>query len=212
MPSNYSTNYEAVLPPNWIDKITENRSVIVHSLTCEFCGISLLSDKANGGWLYRFIRINPRPMVAFNRLLFCWHCQRQVHRRERNFKNIWMLGWPIDRYVRFKLRGFDKEEGLDDQKILKELIALHKEPKNRKPAQRVKVIKRKKTRKYANRFQIFKRDRYRCQICGVSAQYGEDVRLEIDHIQPRSQGGGNNPDNLWVLCFACNRGKGASQL
>ena len=55
------------------------------------------------------------------------------------------------------------------------------------------------------RFKIFKRDNYRCQICGRSAQDG--VVLEVDHKVPVSKGGSHTPENLWTLCFTCNRGK-----
>jgi 5-methylcytosine-specific restriction endonuclease McrA len=55
------------------------------------------------------------------------------------------------------------------------------------------------------RFRILKRDGYRCQICGRTAQDG--VKLEIDHKIARSKGGSDTEDNLWTLCFDCNRGK-----
>ena len=55
------------------------------------------------------------------------------------------------------------------------------------------------------RFQVLKRDRYRCQMCGVTAQ--DDAKLEIDHIHPVSKGGGNELSNLQVLCRDCNAGK-----
>ena len=55
------------------------------------------------------------------------------------------------------------------------------------------------------RFLILRRDGYQCQICGRTAQDG--VRLEVDHRTARSRHGSNNPDNLWTLCFDCNRGK-----
>lgn len=55
------------------------------------------------------------------------------------------------------------------------------------------------------RFLILKRDNYRCQICGRNAQHG--ITLEIDHKIPRSKGGRSTQENLWVLCFECNRGK-----
>lgn len=55
------------------------------------------------------------------------------------------------------------------------------------------------------RFQILKRDDYRCQMCGATAKDG--ATLEIDHITPVSKGGGNDPDNLQVLCRDCNAGK-----
>ena len=56
------------------------------------------------------------------------------------------------------------------------------------------------------RFDVFKRDGFRCRVCGKGAKDG--VTLEIDHINPISKGGTNDTDNLWVLCFDCNRGKG----
>lgn len=62
------------------------------------------------------------------------------------------------------------------------------------------------------RFQILARDHYRCRICGTAAADGPDVRLEVDHITPRSKGGTDDIMNLWVLCFRCNRGKGAHDL
>ena len=62
------------------------------------------------------------------------------------------------------------------------------------------------------RFDIFKRDNYRCRLCGIAAKDGDHVRLEIDHITPRSKGGTNDPSNIWVLCFACNRGKRDTEL
>jgi hypothetical protein len=55
------------------------------------------------------------------------------------------------------------------------------------------------------RFRVFKRDGYRCQICGATA--AEGVILEVDHRHPKSRGGTNTMENLWTLCFACNRGK-----
>ena len=57
----------------------------------------------------------------------------------------------------------------------------------------------------SQRFKIFKRDKYRCQICGASSD--DNKRLEIDHKTPVAKGGSNEPKNLWVLCFDCNRGK-----
>lgn len=60
------------------------------------------------------------------------------------------------------------------------------------------------------RFDILQRDSYRCQICGATAQDG--ARLEVDHKHPRIHGGTNERDNLWTLCFECNRGKGTKGL
>lgn len=57
----------------------------------------------------------------------------------------------------------------------------------------------------ALRFQIFKRDDYRCQLCGGTARDGK--RLEVDHKLAVARGGKNSRENLWTLCFECNRGK-----
>lgn len=70
----------------------------------------------------------------------------------------------------------------------------------------------RETRKLASRFAILQRDQFRCRLCGLAASDGEHVRLEVDHIIPRSKGGSNDAANKWVLCFACNRGKGTTLL
>ena len=66
--------------------------------------------------------------------------------------------------------------------------------------------------KLSQRFSIFKRDGYRCQICGASPSNGDGVRLEVDHKVPVARGGSGCNDNLWTLCFDCNRGKGVNDL
>jgi hypothetical protein len=53
------------------------------------------------------------------------------------------------------------------------------------------------------RYEVLKRDG-RCLLCGATPQ---EERLEVDHIKPRSKGGGNDVDNLQTLCGRCNRGK-----
>ena len=50
-----------------------------------------------------------------------------------------------------------------------------------------------------------RRDRYRCRICGRDASDG--VKLEVDHKMPVMRGGPSTAENLWTLCFDCNRGK-----
>jgi len=57
---------------------------------------------------------------------------------------------------------------------------------------------------YALRWQILKRDNFTCQYCGQNAP---NVKLEIDHIIPRGDGGEDTPENLVTACYACNRGK-----
>jgi len=59
------------------------------------------------------------------------------------------------------------------------------------------------------RFEVFKRDSFTCQYCGAKAP---EVLLQVDHIQPASKGGRNNPLNLVTSCKDCNAGKGAREL
>jgi hypothetical protein len=57
------------------------------------------------------------------------------------------------------------------------------------------------------RYEIFKRDGFRCQICGRNAKE-DGVKLELGHKIARANGGTYDHDNLWTLCFDCNRGQG----
>lgn len=59
------------------------------------------------------------------------------------------------------------------------------------------------------RFEVFKRDGFVCQYCGSSPPA---VILECDHIDPKSNGGSDDIDNLICACFDCNRGKSSGLL
>ncbi len=59
------------------------------------------------------------------------------------------------------------------------------------------------------RFDVFKRDGFRCQYCGDRP---DDAKLQVDHIAPVAEGGGDEPDNLVTSCQPCNSGKGARPL
>jgi len=48
---------------------------------------------------------------------------------------------------------------------------------------------------------IGRRDGFSCSCCDTSKD------LQIDHIRPVSKGGGNEPENLQLLCGACNKSK-----
>ena len=62
---------------------------------------------------------------------------------------------------------------------------------------------------FALRWEVLKRDAFTCQYCGRSAP---DVKLEVDHIIPVSEGGTDTKDNLITACYSCNRGKSALSL
>lgn len=59
------------------------------------------------------------------------------------------------------------------------------------------------------RFDVFKRDSFTCQYCG---SHPPKVVLHVDHINPVSNGGENDIDNLITACDCCNFGKGARLL
>jgi hypothetical protein len=51
------------------------------------------------------------------------------------------------------------------------------------------------------RQRILERDQFTCQHCGMEGN-------TVDHILPRSLGGGDDDFNLQCLCFRCNSSKG----
>jgi len=66
---------------------------------------------------------------------------------------------------------------------------------DRLPAQVVKL----------NRRNLFARDRNHCQYCG---KHFSTCDLSIDHVRPRTQGGGDTWENLVCACIKCNARKG----
>ena len=51
---------------------------------------------------------------------------------------------------------------------------------------------------------ILERDKHICQYCGPDGHKA----TTIDHVLPKSRGGGSNPGNLVAACFKCNQKKG----
>lgn len=58
----------------------------------------------------------------------------------------------------------------------------------------------------ARRWEIITRDDSACYLCGVGLTYEQ---VELDHLIPVAQGGGNEPENLAVACGPCNKSRGA---
>ena len=52
-----------------------------------------------------------------------------------------------------------------------------------------------------NRHRLFRRDDYQCVYCGNKRN------LTVDHVVPKSRGGGNSWTNLVTCCSSCNRFK-----
>jgi 5-methylcytosine-specific restriction endonuclease McrA len=57
-----------------------------------------------------------------------------------------------------------------------------------------------------SRKNILLRDRYTCQYCHRTLP---SVELTLDHVQPRSRGGGSTWENLVACCHPCNNRKGS---
>jgi hypothetical protein len=56
------------------------------------------------------------------------------------------------------------------------------------------------------RFRVLERDGFRCVYCGRNPK-DDGVKLEVDHIIPKSKGGQDTLDNLVTACSECNQGK-----
>jgi 5-methylcytosine-specific restriction endonuclease McrA len=65
-------------------------------------------------------------------------------------------------------------------------------------------IPRDTHRRKITRRAVFARDDWTCQYCGARSQ------LTVDHVVPRSKGGGSTWDNIVASCAPCNRRKGDS--
>lgn len=63
---------------------------------------------------------------------------------------------------------------------------------------------RKKHFKYTRKG-VFKRDNLKCQYCG---ELGTKNSMTLDHVIPRSRGGGNSYENVVTCCMPCNAKKG----
>lgn len=57
-----------------------------------------------------------------------------------------------------------------------------------------------------SRKNILLRDRYTCQYC---YRILPSIELTLDHVQPRSRGGGSSWENLVACCHPCNNRKGS---
>lgn len=66
-----------------------------------------------------------------------------------------------------------------------------------------KWISASKKQKVAEKFN------YSCAYCGITLN---SETLVVDHIKPRSQGGGNGIENLFPSCRSCNSTKGTKNL
>ena len=66
----------------------------------------------------------------------------------------------------------------------------------------VYLVKRPFHQRRLSRRDVFIRDRFRCQYCGTAPR-----DLTLDHVIPRSRGGGHIWSNVVSACVACNHRK-----
>ncbi len=66
----------------------------------------------------------------------------------------------------------------------------------------VYMVKQPIIRRRLSRRAIFYRDSFTCQYCGAKGK-----TLTLDHIVPRSRGGGHEWDNVVSACVQCNHKK-----
>lgn len=71
----------------------------------------------------------------------------------------------------------------------------------------VYLIRRPRPRVKLTRREVFIRDGFSCQYCGRQVN-----DLTIDHVVPKSRGGGHAWDNLVSACKPCNHRKGGKSL
>jgi len=65
------------------------------------------------------------------------------------------------------------------------------------------LIKRPRPKLKLSRREVFNRDKYTCQYCGKQMR-----DLTLDHVVPKSRGGGHSWENLVSACKPCNHRKG----
>lgn len=57
------------------------------------------------------------------------------------------------------------------------------------------------------RQKVLKRDGYVCQGCSLRSTRVDDIRFDVDHIVPKSDGGSHSLKNLQTLCRSCHASK-----
>lgn len=69
----------------------------------------------------------------------------------------------------------------------------------------LRFVRLSKRRPPLSRMNLLARDESQCQYCGKKVHYRDS---SIDHVKPRSQGGGTFWKNVVIACHPCNRRKG----
>ena len=102
----------------------------------------------------------------------------------------------------YQLNHFD-ELSIDEIKELQEICLSKIDDYIEKRGQEIWQHRKKSAGiiKGSDRYKVLKRAKYRCELCGISA---EEKALEVDHILPRNLGGQDELNNYQALCYSCN--------
>ena len=101
------------------------------------------------------------------------------------------MGLMVSEKASLVLNGRGYIQGVSRQYPAPSVIRLERMIRRPRP-----IVKLSKT-------EIFRRDKHTCQYCGTKTK-----NLTIDHVIPRSRGGGHGWDNLVAACPPCNHRKG----
>jgi hypothetical protein len=63
----------------------------------------------------------------------------------------------------------------------------------------------------ARRLSIYLRDNFTCLYCGTFLHQAKPSEITLDHLQPRSKGGTDQPSNLITACKSCNCSRGSKR-
>lgn len=99
-------------------------------------------------------------------------------------------------------RKWRKEKRKDPEWVEKERLRKLEYRRKKRQSKRKRTYKLRITPTL--RFQVLSRDNFTCQYCGRKPP---EVRLEVDHKDPRANGGSHKKENLTTACVDCNQGK-----
>ncbi len=149
----------------------------------------LLEYIINKGW---------KDYKKFARMLTETIAAEQPSTRENLSAVISGFGHPFFTFNEITKRQFVEDFPFD------ELLWQSRMPRQPSVLAKQRPITKRKAISRKIRFLIMERDGFRCCTCGKNAK---ETKLEVDHKIPVAKGGTDSLDNMWTLCFDCNRGK-----
>ena len=113
-----------------------------------------------------------------------------------------------ERHKKYKKNHIEKK-GIENYRH--EQKKYHSEYRKTEKGKEIKKSLKIRSNKLSFRFRVMTRDNFTCQYCGRNVK-DDGMKIEVDHIIPRSKGGKDTFDNLVTACYECNQGKGSRLL